>query len=448
MGIGWLFTHLLLAVGVLRGSTDPFIGLMVFYSFSILRPPSLWFWESWLTHRMSFYVGCATLVGWLMQGFGDWSGLRGVKLPLAGFFIYLFMGFFTWQFTSIHPPTAWRWLYPQITIGVMLMVTISLVRSEKQIKILAWVIVITLGYLAEVFNQEYFFTGWNRVYWRGFGGIDNNGVAMIMVAGVAPAFFMAILTKKLWIKGLCLLAALMLIHEVLLTFSRGGMLGLCIVGAGIFFVAMFYLPKKMLTLFVAVVCVIGTLHLAGAEIRSEFWSIFADPEERDASAASRFVTWRGAWRCMLDHPLGVGPRNFNLISHSYGVTRGKSVHNLFLQTGADYGFIGMIGLCMFYFGAIFNTFMMTRTQTAKRLVWPRYYGHMCSIALGGFLICSTFVGMESVEIGYIIASLGLCTTAYVNRIAEASSADQAESVPELQQVPIPDPLPYEDITAA
>ena len=421
MEFGLVFTNLLTLAGLCYGWMNPVFGLMVFYAFAILRPRSLWFWVHWPMARHSFYIGVATLVGWMFGGFGDWSGLRGAKLPVLGILIYLLCGLFTWQFTAINPYVAWFSLYPQITIVTMLLVTISLIRDEKEIKLFAWITTIALGYLAWVFNSQFVLENWNRVYWRGFGGIDNNGVAMIMVAGVPLTFFMGIQDKRRWVQGLCLFAALCLIHVVLFSFSRGGQLGLCIVGFAIFVAALLYLPNKGLTILAAIAFVIATLILAGREVREEFWSIFVDSEDLDTSAASRFMMWEAAWNCMLDNPLGIGPRNFNLVANRYGGVRGKSVHNLFLQTGADYGFLGAFGLMLFYGSSILNTFIMTTTKTAKKLVWPRYYGHMVSISLGGFLTCSLFVGMESVEIAYIIALIGVCTTTHVNRIIDSEA---------------------------
>jgi len=440
MSLGWLFTNLLAVSAVGYGWMNPFYGLMAFYAFSILRPTQLWFWYSWPVSRYSFYIAISVLTGWGMKSFGNWSGLRGAKLPVAGMLIYLFSGLFTWQVTAIYPPRAWQYLYPQITIGVMMLVTVSTVRSEKQIQIFASVILATLGYLAWAFNSQYFFDGWNRVYWNGFGGIDNNGVGMIMVVGIAPAFFIAVLHKRIWVKGLCFAAAFLQMHVIMFSFSRGAQLGLGLVFFGIVVVSLVHLPRKGMTLLLAIVFAILSLQVAGEGVREEFWSIFADAEDRDASAESRFQTWGAAWRCMLDHPLGVGPRNFNLISQNYGLARNKSVHNLFLQTGADYGFLGMFGLTLFYVSSMFNAYFMSRTEIAKKLVWPRYYGYMVSISLSGFLVCSTFIGMETVEVGFLIALLGMCTVAHVNRVAASGPTGHMEAVPELEQVPLPGQL--------
>ncbi len=446
MESGWLFTNILAVTGVVYGWMNPYYGLMVYYCFSILRPTMLWFWSDWPTERYSFYLALTVLIGWVFKGFGEWSGLRGVWLPVFGLALYLFAGVFTWRFTAISAPRAWHFLYPQLTVGIMILATISLVRSEKEIRTFAWVILLSLGYLAWVFNSQYYFDGWNRVYWNGFGGIDNNGVAMIMVTGIAPAFFLGVLAKRQWVRGLCFFMALLLMHVILFSFSRGGQLGLAIVFFGIIFIALFQLPRKGLTLLLAGMFAILAFNFAGAEVRDEFWSIFVDAEDRDASAASRFDTWSAAWRCMKDHPMGVGARNFNLISQYYGLSRNKSVHNLFLQTGADYGFAGMFGLIIFYLGSIINAYFMTRTATAKKLVWPRYYGHVTCLSLGGLLVCSTFIGMESVEVGYLIAMLGMCTTAYVYRIEASHKVELPGQLPEMEQVSLPDP--YGEVTTA
>jgi O-antigen ligase len=361
---------------------------------------------------------------------------------MLGLALYLIGGAIAWQTTNIAPERAWEFLTLQLKIGLMALVTITLIRDAKQIQTFAWVIVAVLGYLSWDFNYQYYFEGWNRVYWVGFGGIDNNGVAMIMVMGVPLAFFMGFRAPQLWVKGLCFAAVLMQIHVILFSFSRGGQLGLCIVAAAIFVISIINLPRKGLTIALGIVALIFGLIFAGAEVTERFYSIFADKQERDTSAASRFLTWGAAWACIKDYPLGVGPRNFNLVSHLYGLDRNKSVHNLFLQTGADYGVLGMAGLVIFYFGSMWSAFRMALTKTAKRLGWPRYFGHMICIALGGFLICSQFIGIETVEAGFIISLLGLCTVSYVRQVARVEVSE--DSIPELADMPRHDPhaMPY------
>lgn len=445
MQLGQLFTYLISAAGTTYGWLNPFFGLMVYTSLSILRPTHLWFWVDWQFRRFNYTVALSMIIGWLMNGLGDWSGLRKIKLPLWGLGIYMGMGVFTYQFVSINQRHAWRYLYPQLTIGLMALMIISLVRTQKQIITLAWVIMLSLGYMAWNFNVQYLD---NPFYLRlrGFGGVDNNGVAMMMVCGVPLGFMMGVNAKNPWAKGVCFLSTLTLTHVVLFSDSRGGMLGLCIIGFALFLISLVLLPNKGRTLILACLALAAALHMAGEGVREHFLSIFLDKDELDASAASRYSTWAGAWACMKDHPLGLGPRGFNLVSHQYGLSRNKSVHNLFLQTGADYGFLGLFGMCLFYFGTMIKTFFMTLTVTARRLVWPRYFGQMVALSLAGFTVCSTFIGMESVEIAYIISLLGLCTVAYVDRVSLGEDMVDEGDLLEMQEVP--DPEEYAELVPA
>lgn len=436
--IGFIFTHIATAIGVTTGWMNPMIGLFVYYGFAIIRPTFLWHWNHWPFFGHSQYVAISTLIGWVLIGFGNWSNLRYIKLPLLGLLLYLVsgaMGTFFWAYNKQY---AWHYYETQLKIGIMALVLLTVIYNPRHIRWMMWIVLISLGWLAYSLNTQYLedtrFAF--RLLDRGFGGVDNNGLAMIMVMGIPVAVFTAIFEKKWWVRCLSVFAALCMIHVILFSYSRGGQLGLIIMGATLFIFAMRYLPNKLLTCALTIFLAIATLQLAGAEVRERFFTIFADAEERDESAASRFDTWAGGWAAMKDKPLGLGPRNFNLLSQRYGLPRNKSIHNLFLQTGADYGFAGLIGLMTFFLGTMWLCHRMTNTPTAKRLYWPRYFGQAINISMFGFMVCSIFIGMESVEVPYILALIGLATVAYVRRV-EAVEPSEEDILPELAEVPDP-----------
>ncbi len=433
---GWTFTNLLTAAGVFVGLANPIFGLMCYHTLSVLRPAYLWFWV-WPggSPRYSMYVALSVLIGWAVKGFGAKGSMRYVRLPIFGLGVYLLAGTFSWQLNSFNSDVAWDALRLQYKIGLMSLVTLSLIRTPQQIKVFAWVMLAALGYLAWEFNVQFIFQGWNRILLRGFGGIDNNGIAMIMVMAAPLAFFMGLTTSKWWARLACFFITACLVHVVLFSFSRGGQLGLCVVGVCLFVIAMTKLPHKGRTLLLTVAFVFISLQLAGPEVRERFTSIFISGEDRDRSASSRFETWSGAWECMKDYPLGVGPRNFNLVSHRYGLPPNKSVHNLYLQTGADYGFLGMLGLFTFYAGTILRCFNMANTHKAGEMVWPRYFGHMVALSLTGMMVCSVFIGMESVETGFQIALIGLCTCTHVYSLIEQEKKSSLEDLERYSNYP-------------
>ncbi|MBI1338315.1 MAG: hypothetical protein GC164_15340 [Phycisphaera sp.] len=437
--LGYYFTYFVALLGLGYGWLNPFFGLMVYYLFAVIRPQSLWFWAfSQNDTRFSLYVGLATLVGWIFKGTGTWSIFRYVWLPMVGLLLYLAGTAIGWSLSPVFNSRASEHFTVQYKIVVMAFVAITLITTPKRIQAFAWVLTAGLGYLAWNFNVQYLDNPYYLLF-RGFGGIDNNGVAMVMAMSVPLCFFMGLNAPTKWwgilIKVGCFVGAACMVHVVLFSFSRGGMLGLIMVAIILFIVAMVSLPNKLLTLFLAILGVIVALRLAGEGVRAEFMTIFVGENNLDKSAASRFITWGAAWRCMKDYPLGVGPRGFNILAPRYGLGLGKSVHNLFLQTGADSGFLGLFGLILFYTGTMWKVWRSTLTRTAKRMVWPVYFGHMCIISLISFCTSSQFVGMESVESGYLVAILGLATAGYVYHVAASEQVTETGVLPELEQVP-------------
>ncbi|MCE9590104.1 MAG: O-antigen ligase family protein [Planctomycetes bacterium] len=437
MEFGKLFSYFLATLGVSMGWFNPYVGLMAYFALAILKPPFLWFWAFDQTNhpRFSLYVGLSTLLGLAIKGFGDWTPVRHVRITLFGLFVFLLTGVLTAQFTAIDHEVAWMWLDARLKIGLMAFVALLIVTDGRRIRTMAWIIVATMGFLAYTLNGWYKAGFVRRFIDEGFALIDNNGVALMMVLIIPLAFFMGVYDRRWWVKLLCFASVLLEIHVILFSYSRGGQLGLILIGATIFIIALFRLPNKMLTITVACLFVWATLYLAGPAVRARFMTIFADASERDASAASRFDTWAAAWACIKDHPWGVGPRNFNLVAHKYGLTDGKSVHGLFLQVGADHGIAGALGLALFYVGTMWQTFRAARRPFAKRLQWPAYLCNTVCISIAGFIWCGFFLSAEAVELSYLIAVLGLCTVAFVERQSAADEDVKAAVLPELEQVP-------------
>src|SRR6516162_8862504 len=71
---GWLFTNALTYGGSLVALFNPFVGLLVYVAFAILRPEDLWSWSVGqnLDTGHSRVVAIAMLLGWLMRGCGTW----------------------------------------------------------------------------------------------------------------------------------------------------------------------------------------------------------------------------------------------------------------------------------------------------------------------------------------------------------------------------------------
>lgn len=385
--------------GAIAALFNPFVGLLIYISFAILRPEFLWYW-SVPQGQYSRVVALGLLAGWVVHGMGRWQFDRagGVVAALIGYWLWSVIS----AFAAPDQIAAWTFVESLSKIALPFIVGITVVNSVPQLKQLAWVIAGSHAFLAYEFNLSYW-GGWNRVMAVGHGGADENVLSIGMVAAAGFTFFLAMSVRRWWLKLLAFVSVLLMAHVILFAFSRGGMLGLIVVG----FAGFCLIPRKPAHyLILAVVLALG-LRLAGTEVRQEFMTVFAESEERDESAQSRLDLWSDAWDAMLRNPvLGLGPDHWPLVAAAYGWPEGKEVHSLWLQLGAELGFPGLLLLLAFYGLCIVRLWPIMRGRQAVFDPWLRPAALMVIVSLIGFGAAAQFVTVEALEVPYYIALVG------------------------------------------
>src|SRR5215475_9480195 len=85
---GLLFTYLLTYGGAAASLFNPFIGLLIYVCFAVIRPESMWHW-SVPAGNYSRIVAVALLVGWAGRGFGSWrfGKARGIVTAFVGYWL-------------------------------------------------------------------------------------------------------------------------------------------------------------------------------------------------------------------------------------------------------------------------------------------------------------------------------------------------------------------------
>jgi O-antigen ligase len=257
------------------------------------------------------------------------------------------------------------------------------------------------GYVAYEMNVFYF-DGFNRVHEIGFGGMDNNSVAIAMDTGIGLAFFLGLSERRWWAKLICFGAAMFMAHTVMFAFSRGGMLGLIITTM----VAFLLIPREPKHYFIFLIAVLIGVRLAGKEVLDRFASTFADPEQRDTSAQSRIELWAACRDVMAKNPVfGVGPWCFPVVVQEYGFGLGKSGHSLWLQEGAELGIPGMALLLIFYLLCAKRLFKF-RHDRPDLDPWLPSTARMIISSLVGFIISAQFVSLEGLELPFYVVLIG------------------------------------------
>ncbi len=340
------------------------------------------------------------LAGWALHGFGRWD------LGRAKAVIQVLVGYFCWIIVSaLQAPDqglAWEFVEHYAKIVLPILVAMTTMKSVRQLKLLAWVILLSQAYPAFELNQTYF-GGYNLLKEEGFAGMDNNSYAISLVTCTGLAGFLFWHSERWWQKALAAASGAFLVHAVLLSFSRGGMLGLITLGVTAFVV----MPKGRKELSAFAVAIVLALAVAGPEVWSRFQSTFAGKEERDASAESRLELWAACLDTMVKHPIvGVGPDHMPLQMDQYGFRVGKEAHTLWLQIGAELGVPGMLLLISYYGICVVRLWPIARGRIPVSDPWLVFLARTVIASLCGFAVSAQFVSLEFLETPYYIALVG------------------------------------------
>jgi putative inorganic carbon (HCO3(-)) transporter len=397
---GFIITYVATYGGAFVGLFDPFVGLLIYVAFAILRPESLWSYSVPEGGNYSRIIGIAILVGWALRGFGNWSfgHGRGVVLALLSYWLFFALSAVFAENTelSIHLLVEISKVFLPFLLGI------TLTDSVQKLKALAWVIALSHAFLAYEFNLSYY-SGFNSVTEGGFASLDNNGIAMGMASAAGLTFFLGLHSKLWWQKGIAFVGAALMTNVVFFSNSRGGMLALFATGL-VSFVMLAKEPKYYVVFLIAGALMV---RLAGKEARERLATSWASEEERDASAQSRLDLWSATWKVMWENPvLGIGPGHWQLESHEHGFVRNKAVHNTWLEVGVEMGVPSLVSLMLFY------------GICAVRLWWVAWrpdapfdfvtLARPTIASIFAFCAAGIFLSAQGLEAPYYVTLIGAC----------------------------------------
>lgn len=424
---GLILTYLLAYGGAAVALFNPFVGVCIYWIFDIVRPQYMFGWAG-ATGSFSEAIAIGTIIGWALKGFGNWQFGRGRAIVL------IFIASGGWGLLSaLAAPdhdVALTFAREVAKRSTMFILAVTLADSRERLKALTWSIVGSAGYLGLEFNLRYL-GGFNEVNVLGYGGMDNNSLAIMLVTCLGPAIFMGLYVRPLWQKGIAYACAALIGHTVLLTFSRGGLLGLIVAGTA----AALIVPKRPRYVIAMVIALAVGLRFAGPELRSRFDSSFSSEEERDFSAQSRVDLWRDCLLVMQRYPiLGAGPDHFPLVAEEFGWPKGKEAHSLWLQVGAEIGVPGVLLLALLYATSMKRMWPLARGRPSTEPgLWAQNAACMVVSSLSGFVVSAQFVTMEGLETPLYVVVIAVGTLRLMSdpvaRRSELEIADRGTADP-------------------
>jgi O-antigen ligase len=234
--------------------------------------------------------------------------------------------------------------------------------------------------------------------------MDNNCMAVTLVSCTGLGLFLGLDSARLWQKAVAAACVVVMVHAVLFSMSRGGMLGLIIVTA----VSFLIMPRRPIHYVGLVVAVLGTVAVAGPQVTERFMSSFAGEKDRDSSAESRTQMWGICVDAANRNPVfGLGPHHFPVYATSFGLTPLKEAHTTWLQLAAELGYPGVLALLAFFLIPVVRLVPMCRESSPSFDPRLKTTARIVVASTAGFVFSAQFVTLPGLEAPYYITLLGL-----------------------------------------
>lgn len=328
-----------------RGHTLSFAGLFIFSVILYLRPYELFPALAGFT-QMAFYTGVVTLTIYGITQLALEGNLTARPKEIN---LVLLIGAFALLSMPMAevPADGWK-LFSEMLLKtlVIFIVIVNVVRTELRLKMLFWLVlgvsiflsINAIGdYRAGVFATGAAETHDLRIGGR-IGGLfgNSNDLALHLVTIIPIAVALGLSGRNPFKKLVYFGIAGLMVGGVIVTFSRGGFIGL--VAATFVLVRRLGKKNKVATTAGLVFAVILFLALAPGAFSSRLGTIFNSAADLTGSSSQRTEVLKRSVIVALRYPiLGVGIGNFRHRS-----PRNLETHNAYTQVAAEMGLTAMV----------------------------------------------------------------------------------------------------------
>ena len=241
---------------------------------------------------------------------------------------------------------------------------------------------------------------------------DPNDLALLLICALPFAAF-GFFEEKGVKKILLLLGVGLIIATVIFTHSRGGFIGMIVVGGIIFFKA--FKKRKLIAGLLLAGAIVIFIYLTPQGYWERMSTIVEPGEDYNiTSPAGRIEVWKRGLKIMVENPfIGVGIGNFTTaegISHKDKGGKWSTAHNSFIQLGAE---LGIGGLFLFVL-LIYN---LLKTLRKIKSIDPsvKTLKDSLEVSLIGYITGGFFLSQAYSMILYLIAGMIIALTCIVKR---------------------------------
>jgi probable O-glycosylation ligase (exosortase A-associated) len=328
-------------------------------------------------------------------------------------------------FTALQPQAAWEKLAEVSKILLMTGVTIVLFQDRRKLTVLLLVIAISIGFFGITGGPWSLYTGFaERLYGPPKSAIGDNNALGFALTMVLPIF--VLLRRQVanpWVRHALLVTFGLSIVAVFATYSRGALIGLCIVLP----ITLVLTWTKDVPVLLAAVAACLVVYITPRQWVERMQTITPTVYRDDSSGSKRMTSWYVAFRLGLDHPL-LGAGFFPFEPDVYerylpGYWDNHDAHNHYLQVFAEHGFTGLllfITLLVSLFLTLLRTVRTTRGDPDRQ--WIGESAQFIGVSLVAYVVGGVFLNMPYFDLFYQLVAV----VVILQRAAQAPGSVIAE----------------------
>lgn len=389
---------------------NPLFGALGYLLEYYMRPELKWWGKDLPALRYNLIIAVTLGVAFLMRR-SSLRELAPVKNPVLPWLLGLGGTMVLVSLTvALNWDLTWQWTTQWIKMAVIFpLLLVGVLRSRKA---LDWFLV------AHMLGA--FWWGWDswvdpkrsagRLISVGSGDSLDDNAASAHLLTVLPFCLVYLFTvKDKLLRGVALLATPFIINTIILCNSRGSTLGLLVALTAS--LGLVRRPFRMRAVWLAVAAVLVFFLMADQQWLTRQQS--TTNYEADNSAASRLITWRGAYELVKDRPFGSGGRGFHLQSPRYipeivAAHEGnwRAPHNTVAMVASEWGVLGLF----FYLGLMYTAIFTLPRHVKRRAADDGdnyFYWRALAVQLGliAYFVAGLFSDRLYGEAGYWMIAL-------------------------------------------
>lgn len=403
-----VFILLIFASILIRTVGAPQAGVLGWTWLTLMNPHKLG-WGFVTEAPLNMILAVVTFVSWIFS-----PEPKRFRLNLATGLCLAFMAYVTvTTFSSLAPELAWERLDRTLKIMALGLLVASIMTNQVRIHALIWVIVLSLGYFGAKGGAFTLLTGGgSHVVGADTTGLGDNNLLALALCTIVPLMnYLRMQSDWRSVRWGMTAAMALVVVGIIGTYSRGGMIGLALMGGYLWWKS----KQKILIAALGLVILIPTIQFMPESWHARMATI--ESAEQDRSFQGRLQAWRFAINVAEIRPfLGAGFAGsektdvFNTYYHDPEgeIVPGHAAHSIYFQVLGDHGVVGLV----IYLALLATTWrylaaIRRRARLTPDMAWAGDLASMMHVSLVAFMVAGAGLSMAYYDMIFLLIGISI-----------------------------------------